>query len=82
MFSRSTASFQNLSRLPDDRFFVRNLIDLAHHVGLMTVAEWVEDEDSARMLADWGVDYLQGEHCGLPAVVEGGEANKPWSRAA
>ena len=75
------AFVQNLSRSGDDRFFVRTLIDLAHHLGLATVAEWIEDEETACMLADWGVDYLQGEHCGLPVVVEAEEA-QPRSRVA
>ena len=76
------AFVQNLARSGDDRFFVRTLIDLAHHLGLTIVAEWVEDEETARMLADWGVDYLQGEHCGMPAVVEPGAESRPWSRVA
>jgi diguanylate cyclase (GGDEF)-like protein len=66
------AFVQNLTRSPDDRFFVRALIDLAHHLGIATVAEWVEDEEAALLLAGWGVDYLQGRHCGAPMLVEGG----------
>lgn len=63
------AFVQNLSRSTDDRFFVRTLVDLAHHLGISTVAEWVEDEETALMLAEWGIDYLQGDHCGAPCVV-------------
>jgi diguanylate cyclase (GGDEF)-like protein len=63
------AFVQNLARSPDDRFFVRALVDLAHHLGIATVAEWVEDEETARMLAGWGVDFLQGWYCGAPVVV-------------
>jgi diguanylate cyclase (GGDEF)-like protein len=65
------AFVQNLARSPDDRFFVRTLIDLAHHLCIPIVAEWVEDEESAQMLADWGVDYLQGDHCGKPEALPG-----------
>ena len=68
------AFVQNLARSTDDRFFVRTLIDLAQHLGITTVAEWVEDEETARMLADWGVDYLQGDHCGKPEIGEDGAA--------
>jgi EAL domain-containing protein (putative c-di-GMP-specific phosphodiesterase class I) len=50
---------QNLSRSTDDRFFVRTLLDLAQHLGVETVAEWVDNEPAARMLAEWGVTYLQ-----------------------
>jgi diguanylate cyclase (GGDEF)-like protein len=66
------AFVQNLARSPDDRFFVRALVDLAHHLGIATVAEWVEDEEAALMLAGWGVDYLQGRHCGAPMLVGDG----------
>jgi diguanylate cyclase (GGDEF)-like protein len=55
------AFVQNIGRSTDDRFFVRTLLDLARHLGVEVVAEWVVDEASAQMLADWGVDYLQGE---------------------
>ncbi len=51
---------QNLAHSPDDRFFIRTLIDLARNLAIPTVAEWVEDEATARILADWGVGYLQG----------------------
>jgi diguanylate cyclase (GGDEF)-like protein len=56
------AFVQNMARSEDDRFFVRTLIDLARHVGIPVVAEWVEDQDTADMLRDWGVDYLQGDY--------------------
>jgi diguanylate cyclase (GGDEF)-like protein len=61
---------QNISRSTDDRFFVRTLLDLAKHLKVKTVAEWVQDAESAAMLAEWGVDYLQGEFCGH-ATLEG-----------
>jgi diguanylate cyclase (GGDEF)-like protein len=67
------AFIQNVRRSTDDRFFVRTLVDLAHHLGIATVAEWVEDEDTALMLADWGVDYLQGDHCGAAALERGAD---------
>jgi EAL domain-containing protein (putative c-di-GMP-specific phosphodiesterase class I) len=61
---------QPLKRSTDDRLFVRTLIDRAHHLGVATMAEWVDDEDMARMLASWGVDYLEGSLFGefRPAV--------------
>lgn len=55
---------QNLRRSTDDRFYVRTLIDLARHLEVETVAEWVDEEVQARMLADWGVTYLQGHLLG------------------
>jgi EAL domain-containing protein (putative c-di-GMP-specific phosphodiesterase class I) len=56
---------QNMSRSADDRFFVRTMIDLAKHLGLKVVAEWVQDETTARLLSEWGCDYLQGALCGM-----------------
>jgi diguanylate cyclase (GGDEF)-like protein len=63
------AFVQNLSRSSDNRFFVRTLVDLAHHLNITTVAEWVEDEETARLLSEWGIDFLQGDHCGVPILV-------------
>lgn len=60
---------QNLARSSDDRFFVRTLIDLAHHLCITAVAEWVEDEATATLLTGWGIDYLQGDHCGKPVLI-------------
>jgi diguanylate cyclase (GGDEF)-like protein len=54
------AFVQNIVNSADDRFFVRTLIDLARHLELKVVAEWVEDEETAALLREWGVDYFQG----------------------
>ena len=66
------AYVQNLMRSEDDRAFVRTLIELAKRLGLKTVAEWVQDESAAKMLAEWGCDYLQGALVGLASV------ERPW----
>jgi EAL domain-containing protein (putative c-di-GMP-specific phosphodiesterase class I) len=62
------AFVRNLTQSEDDRAFVRTLIDLARRLGLKTVAEWVQDEASAAILADWGCDYLQGALVGLASA--------------
>ena len=59
------AFVENLTRSEDDRTFVRTMLDLARGLKLQTVAEWVQDEQSAAILAAWGCDYLQGEHIAL-----------------
>jgi diguanylate cyclase (GGDEF)-like protein len=61
---------QNLRRSTDDRFYVRTLIDLASHLGVDTVAEWVDDDLQATMLTDWGVTYLQGYLVGRAELRE------------
>jgi diguanylate cyclase (GGDEF)-like protein len=58
----------NLTRSEDDRAFVHTLIDLARRLGLETVAEWVQDEEAAAILAGWGCDYLQGQLFGLASL--------------
>ncbi|GAC1344804.1 MAG: bifunctional diguanylate cyclase/phosphodiesterase [Bradyrhizobium sp.] len=59
------AFVQNIARSADDRAFVQTLIDLARRLEIKTVAEWVQDEESALMLRDWGCDYIQGRLIGL-----------------
>jgi diguanylate cyclase (GGDEF)-like protein len=49
-----------LSQNRDNQFFVRTLLDLARRAGLKTVAEWVESEEDAALLREWGADYMQG----------------------
>ncbi|MFY8039664.1 MAG: EAL domain-containing protein [Bosea sp. (in: a-proteobacteria)] len=66
---------QNLARSTDDRFFVRTLLDLAQHLNVETVAEWVDTEAAARMLADWGVTYLQGHLTGAAEIWTPGSAS-------
>jgi EAL domain-containing protein (putative c-di-GMP-specific phosphodiesterase class I) len=59
---------QNLPRSAEDRLFVRTIVHLAQGLGLSTVAEWVQDEETAALLTDWGCDYLQGELVGRAAI--------------
>jgi diguanylate cyclase (GGDEF)-like protein len=67
---------QNLKRSAHDRAFVRSLIELGRALGLKTVAEWVQDEEAAGLLAAWGCDYLQGE------LVGAASTERPWMQAA
>jgi diguanylate cyclase (GGDEF)-like protein len=62
------AFVQNIVNSADDRFFVRTLIDLAHHLSLKTVAEWVQDEETAILLREWGVDFFQGSLFGRAEI--------------
>ena len=66
------AFVQNIARSADDRAFVQTMIDLSRRLGIKTVAEWVQDEESALMLRDWGCDYIQGRLIGLAS------AERPW----
>jgi len=51
-----------------DRIIVQQINNMAHSFGLKTIAEYVEDEETAKMLAALGVDYAQGYHIGHPAL--------------
>lgn len=62
---------RDIATSADDRFFVRTLIALAKHLGLKVVAEWVEDEQTANLLREWGVDYFQGTHFGAAGAAPG-----------
>ena len=66
------AFVQNIARSADDRAFVQTLIDLARRLQIKTVAEWVQDEEAAVMLRDWGCDYIQGRLTGLASP------QRPW----
>lgn len=57
---------QNLCSSPDDQVFVKTLIALAKKLGIQIVAEWVQSEQDAKLLQDWGVDLLQGYLFGMP----------------
>jgi len=62
------AYVRNLSENFDNQLFIRTLIGLAEGFGLGAVAECVETEADARLLAAQGVAYLQGWHFGKPIV--------------
>jgi diguanylate cyclase (GGDEF)-like protein len=70
------AFVQNIARSADDRAFVQTLIDLARRLDIKTVAEWVQDEEAAGLLRDWGCDYIQGRLIGLAS------ADRPWDAQA
>jgi diguanylate cyclase (GGDEF)-like protein len=67
------AFVQNMVRSADDRAFVQSLIDLARRLQIKTVAEWVQDDESAALLRDWGCDYIQGRLIGLAS------SDRPWN---
>jgi diguanylate cyclase (GGDEF)-like protein len=48
---------------------VESLANFARKEGVRTVAEHVEDAETARILADMGVDYGQGWHFGRPQLA-------------
>lgn len=63
---------ENFEQSSDDRHFVETLLSLANHIGLTTVAEWVQSEKTAIRLAELGCHYLQGYYTGAASE------KKPW----
>jgi len=53
-----------------DRSFVRSIVDIAKTLGIKTIAEQVEDEETLNILLSLGVDYAQGYYIGRPAPME------------
>jgi EAL domain-containing protein (putative c-di-GMP-specific phosphodiesterase class I) len=70
------AFVQDLMRSQDDRAFVQTMIGLGRSLGLETVAEWVQDEETAAILDGWGCDYLQGDLIGRATI------DRPWKSDA
>lgn len=53
-----------------DAIMVRSTIEMAHHLGLEVVAEGIEDEETTKLLADMGCDYVQGYFIGKPTPFD------------
>jgi diguanylate cyclase (GGDEF)-like protein/PAS domain S-box-containing protein len=50
----------------NDRLFVKAMTDVAKGMGIKTVAEFAETEETLRILRELGVDYAQGFMIGKP----------------
>jgi EAL domain-containing protein (putative c-di-GMP-specific phosphodiesterase class I) len=57
---------RDLPRSPSDRLLVRAMVEVAHDLGLSTIAEYVQDAETETLLSGLGVDYAQGYHVGRP----------------
>ncbi|WP_229071931.1 EAL domain-containing protein [Actinoplanes sp. DH11] len=57
---------------PQDQVLVRALVQVCQAYGIHTVAEFVQDEPTLRMLRELGVDYVQGYLIGRPSPVPPG----------
>jgi diguanylate cyclase (GGDEF)-like protein/PAS domain S-box-containing protein len=65
---------RGLTRSPTDRLIVKAMVDIAQGMGLKTIAEFVENAETAALLRRLGVDYSQGYHHGRPAAVHAAPA--------
>ncbi|HWN72404.1 MAG TPA: EAL domain-containing protein [Solirubrobacterales bacterium] len=58
---------RDMPRNDADQLVVKAIVEIARGLGKRTIAEFVEDEDTTRMLREYGVDMAQGYHLGRPA---------------
>ncbi|MET3426934.1 PAS domain S-box-containing protein [Actinoplanes tereljensis] len=57
---------------PQDQVLVRALVQVCQAYGIHTVAEFVQDEPTLRLLRELGVDYVQGYLIGRPSPLQTG----------
>ncbi|MBI5892687.1 MAG: EAL domain-containing protein [Deltaproteobacteria bacterium] len=57
---------RRLHENPDDQHIVKSIIAVAKGMGIKTVAEFVEKEETIKLLKEYGVDYAQGYAIGKP----------------
>jgi diguanylate cyclase (GGDEF)-like protein/PAS domain S-box-containing protein len=53
-----------------DRVIVKSINEVAHSMGLLTIAEFVEDNETLQIVTDIGVDFAQGYAVGRPKPLE------------
>ncbi len=75
------AFVRNLPNSPEDQILVQALVDLAQSFAMDTVAEWVTDEATAKIVEEAGVSYMQGFHFGQPKIIDF-EKNHPRIKAS
>lgn len=59
---------KDLATSQKDRLFVSAMTDITKGLGIVTIAEFVEDEQIVEILEEIGVDYGQGFHLGKPTA--------------
>lgn len=57
---------QSLDKSKVDRAVVRSMHQVAHALGKQTIAEFVENEATFKLLQDYGIDYAQGNYFSKP----------------
>lgn len=67
---------------PLDRALVRSINDVGQVMGKKTIAEFVENDDIMRVLAEVGVDYAQGYGVGKPFPLSRLDHVEPEARLA
>lgn len=61
---------RNIETNQIDAAMIHSLNHMSKVMNLKTIAEFVEDEETAKLLRRLGVDYAQGYYCGRPMSLE------------
>jgi diguanylate cyclase (GGDEF)-like protein len=61
---------RDMPRSDADQLTVQAIVQIARGLGKTTIAEFVEDDLTARMLQEYGVDMAQGFHLGRPMGLD------------
>jgi diguanylate cyclase (GGDEF)-like protein len=60
------AFIRDMPRNDADQLTVQAIVQIARGLGKRTIAEFVQDDETTRMLREYGVDMAQGFHLGRP----------------
>ncbi len=60
---------KNLIEEPTNRVFIKTLVEIAETFNMETVAEWVADEETAKIIEAAGITYMQGFLFGRPIMA-------------
>jgi diguanylate cyclase (GGDEF)-like protein len=71
------AFIRDMPRNDADQLTVQAIVQIARGLGKRTIAEFVQDDETTRMLREYGVDMAQGFHLGRP--VDAAEGLVPES---
>lgn len=67
-FLKIDGSFiSGLSENPKNRILVKTIQDMAQGLGIQTIAEFVDSDETVQILKAIGVNYAQGYHVGKPS---------------
>jgi diguanylate cyclase (GGDEF)-like protein len=71
------AFIRDMPRNDADQLTVKAIVQIARGLGKKTIAGFVQDDDTTRMLREYGVDMAQGFHLGRPVAEAEGLAREP-----
>jgi diguanylate cyclase (GGDEF)-like protein len=61
---------RDMPRSDADQLTVQAIVQIARGLGKTTIAEYVQDDQTAEMLREYGVDMAQGFHLGRPVGLD------------